>query len=121
MIRLLTGGLFALSGLASCDSIGEPVGTAPLVYRETSRLSSSNIMRCFERIGVETYFPGVGSFAIAAGRVGAPGSGGYRAEDGTSISVVHEYPNPTIVSIRAHAPLNELQKGMVSKCTQQHL
>ena len=75
-------------------------------------------MSCFERIGVESYFPDTEFFAIAAGRVGAPRSGGYRAKDGTSITVTHEFPKPTIVSVRAHSPLNELQRGMLSHCTQ---
>lgn len=121
MDRSLALIVLALGGLGSCDSVGEPVSTAPLVYQETSRLSSSNIMNCFEQIGVESYFPDTEFFAIAAGRVGAPRSGGYRAKDGTAIVVTHQFPDPTIVSVRAHAPLNELQKGMLSHCTQKRL
>ena len=107
----------AFAAPSSCD-VGDPVSTAPVVYREDSRLSSDKIMSCLERIGIETYFPGVEYFAIAAGRVAAPDSGGYRADDGTAITVTHQFPKPTIVAVHAHAPLNELQRGMLSHCTQ---
>lgn len=116
MDRPLTCVVLALVGLTSCDSIGEPVAPAPVVYRENSPQSASRIMSCFERTGIESYFPGIKFSAIAAGRAGRPDASGYLAKDGTSVAVTQGYLKPTIVSVRAHAPLTELQRGLLAKC-----
>lgn len=73
-------------------------------------------MSCFGRTGIESYFPGVRFYAVAAGRAGAPDAGGYRADDGTSVAVTQGYLEPTTVAVRAHAPLTELQRGLLAKC-----
>ena len=74
-------------------------------------------MSCFGRQGIESYFPGVEFYAVASGRVGAPPAGGYRAKDGTAIVVTHQFPDPTIISIRAHKPLTKRQRVLLATCT----